>query len=137
VISWVLDTNVLSEPTKIKPDPGVLEWLGTQSRLVTTAVTIYELTAGIERLTSGKRRRVLEAWMAALVEAIEVLPFDRNAALAAAKLEHLARKTGRSVEHRDLFILATAHAQNCGVATRNVDHFQGLAVSVFDPFAGR
>jgi toxin FitB len=64
----------------------------------------------------------------------EVLPFDRAAALGCAALESEARRRGRTVELRDLLILAIAKAQDLSVATRNVDHFRGFGVPVYDPF---
>jgi predicted nucleic acid-binding protein len=51
-------------------------------------------------------------------------------------LETEARHRRRTVEQRDLLILAIAKSRNLGVATRNVTHFRGLGVPIFDPFSG-
>ena len=133
---FLLDTNVVSETAKSSPDPIVLTWLSTQRSVCISSVTLFELSAGIERLRSGRRRKFLEAWIVELLaDIVEVIPFDREAALAASRLQARGRASGRSIELRDLFILATADAAGLTVATRNLDHFAGFGLPIFDPFA--
>jgi predicted nucleic acid-binding protein len=132
---YLLDTNVVSETARPKPDAGVIRWLGQLSTLQLPAVGVYELASGIQRLPAGKKREFLEGWFAELLASdCDVLPFDRAAALVCAALESEARRRGRAIELRDLLILAIAKSQDLGVATRNVDHFRGFGVPVYDPF---
>lgn len=132
---YLLDTNVISETTRPIPDARVIHWLGRLSSLLLPAVGVYELASGIQRLPAGKKREFLEDWLAELLASdCDVLPFDRTAALHCAALESEARRRGRTIELRDLLILAIAKAQDLGVATRNVDHFRGFGVPVYDPF---
>ena len=63
------------------------------------------------------------------------LPFDHSAALAAAEIESGARRQGRAIETRDLFIVASAKAGGMRIASRNTRHFAGHGVVVHDPFA--
>ena len=78
----------------------------------------------------------LDDWFAALLGSeCDILALDRDAALACAEIEVAARRHGRVVEHRDLLILGTAKARSLGVTTRNVAHFRGLDVPIYDPFA--
>ena len=134
---FLLDTNVVSEMAKTSPDPQVANWLSTQHSICVSSVTLFELSAGIEQLRSGRRREFLQAWIAELLaDIVEVVPFDQEAALTASRLQAQGRASGRSIELRDLFILATAGAAGLTVATRNVDHFAGFGVPVLDPFAG-
>jgi predicted nucleic acid-binding protein len=136
VIRYLLDTNVISETARKKPDASVSRWLGQLSTLALPAVGVYELASGIQRLPAGKKREFLEDWLAELLASdCEVLPFDRDAALTCAVLESEARRHGRTIEQRDLLILAIAKSQNLTVATRNVAHFRGLGVTVYDPFS--
>ena len=129
------DTNVVSEMAKTSPDPRVMTWLSNQRSVCISSVTLFELSAGIEQLRLGRRRKFLEAWIAELLaDVVEVLPFDQAAALTASRLQARGRAGGRPFELRDLFILATADAAGLTVATRNVDHFAGFGVPVFDPF---
>jgi toxin FitB len=135
--TYVVDTDVISETTKTVPSRPVLAWLGDQTAVLLSAITIYELGRGIERVHSGKKRQFLQAWFAQLLDAaVVVLPFGADAAIAAAHLESDARRKGRSIDTRDLFILASAKASGAPIATRNTAHFRGFGVEVYDPFTG-
>jgi predicted nucleic acid-binding protein len=135
VSHYLVDTNVISETTRPKPDAGVIRWLDQLPTLHLPAVGVYELASGIQRLPAGKKREFLEDWLAELLASdCEVLPFDRAAALSCATLESEARRRGRTIELRDLLILAIAKSQDLGVATRNAAHFRGFGVPVYDPF---
>jgi len=101
-----------------------------------SSVTIYELARGIGRLARGRRRQFLEAWLAALLEGADILPFALEEALAGARIETEARRQGRSVDGHDLFILATARASGRTVVTRNFQHFVDFGVAVYNPFSG-
>lgn len=136
MIRYLLDTNVISETTRPNPDANVTRWLGQLASITLPSVGVYELASGIQRLAAGKKRKFLEAWLAELLASnCEVLPFDRDAALSCAVLESQARRRGRSIEQRDLLILAIAKSQELGIATRNVAHFHGFGVPIYDPFS--
>lgn len=135
MIRYLIDTNVISETARPKPDTNVTRWLGQLPTLTLPAVGVYELASGIRRLPKGKKREFLESWLAELLASdCDVLPFDREAALNCAMLEAEARQRGRTIELRDLLILAIAKSQDLGVATRNVAHYRGFGVPVYDPF---
>ncbi len=135
--AFLLDTNVISETTREKPDAVVLEWLKLQEVFHLSSVTVFELARGIEVLPPSKKRTFLERWFAKLLdEGSEVHAFDQGISLLAAKLEVDSRRRGRPIDLRDLFIVATARAAGLSVATRNVSHFCGFGVLVFDPFTG-
>ena len=134
-MSYLVDTNVVSEAAKPVPDANVLRWLG-RLPLVLPSIAVYEIASGIQRLAPGKRREFLEVWLAELLDtAGDVLPFDGSAALACATLESEARRLGRAFELRDLLILAIAKSRDLGIATRNVSHFRGFGVPLYDPFS--
>ena len=133
---WVIDTDVVSETAKQRPDPNVMSWLAGLAVVSLSSVTVYELARGVARLARGRRRQFLEAWLAALLEGADVLPFAREEALVGARIEAEARRQRRSVDAHDLFILATARARGLTVATRNLDHFVDFGVPVFNPFTG-
>jgi predicted nucleic acid-binding protein len=131
---FVIDSNVLSELARPASDPRVVDWFRQLERPATSAIVVYELSRGIERLARGKRRTFLESWFAELMAVMETLPVDQATALAAARIEVAAHRSGKSVEVRDLLIVATAQAHGCTVATRNLDHQRGLGVVLYDPF---
>jgi predicted nucleic acid-binding protein len=133
---FVIDTDVVSETAKPRPDPDVMAWLAECQVISLCSVTVYELARGVGRLARGRRRQFLEAWLAALLEGAEVLPFARQEALLGARIETEARRQGRTIDGHDLFILATARAQGRTVATRNFRHFVDFGVVVYNPFTG-
>jgi predicted nucleic acid-binding protein len=134
-LSYLIDTNVISETARPRPSPAVVSWLGRQAEVHLASVTLYELARGVRHVAAGRRQRFLEEWLAALLASSAVIePFDEASALAAAAIEREARRRGRPVADRDLFILATAAAHDLGVATHDVDDFRGHGVPLYDPF---
>jgi predicted nucleic acid-binding protein len=132
---FLLDTNVLSETARKKPDARLLAWVSKLPSMALAAITVYEIASGIHRLPTGEKRSFLEEWFAELLGSdCDIIPFDREAALSCAALEAEARHAHRTIEIRDLFILAIAKSRRLGVATRNVSHFRGLGVPIYDPF---
>lgn len=132
---YLLDTNVISETARQRPDPQVIAWIRRLPSLRPPSIAIYELASGVKRMPAGKRRRFLEDWFADLLGSeCEIFALDRDAALASAEIEVAARRQKRVVEHRDLLILGTAKAHSLGIATGNVAHFRGFSVPIYDPF---
>jgi len=133
---YLLDTNVISEVVRPQPDGNVIRWLGQLPFMILPAIGVYEISSGIQRLPAGKKREFLEDWLAEILASdCDVLPFNLDAALSCAALEAEARRLGRTIELRDLLILATARSQDIGVATRNISHFRGFGIPVYDPFS--
>jgi predicted nucleic acid-binding protein len=136
----VLDTNVVSALMRRDPDRVVVAWLdGLPAESVwTTAITVFEVRLGLELLAAGRRRRLLEeAFDQALAEDFEerVLPFDESAARAAGRLAAALHRAGRTPDVRDVQIAGIAAARRADLATRNVRHFEGLGVTLVDPWA--
>lgn len=132
--AYILDTNVVCETSRIAPDKKTEAWIRKLKNVKIPAIVVLEIKSGIYRASGGKRR-FLEEWFGELLaEEIEVVAFDKAAALAAVDIEREARHQRRTIETRDLLILATAKANGLRVATRNVAHFRGLGVAVYDPF---
>jgi toxin FitB len=136
----VLDTNVVSELMRSKPDVKVTGWLNGLSRqeVWITTISIFELRFGIEIHAKGQRRSHLEDSLVRFLEVgfnDRILNFDENAANAAALLSAKQRIMGRSKEVRDTFIAGIVSAHRADLATRNVRHFQDLDIRVIDPWA--
>jgi hypothetical protein len=134
VTRFLLDTNVISETSRLTPDPKVALWISRLPSIALPSIAVYEVAVGIGRLPSGRKRTFLEDWFAELLAVCEVLPFDRDAALSCALFDAQARQGRRTIPERDLMILASARSSNLAVATRNVPHFRGFGVPVYDPF---
>ena len=134
--AYLLDTHVVSDLRKQRPHGAVLAWLQSQDEadLHLSAVTLGEIQAGVEltREQDPGKADEIEAWLALVAQAYQVLPMDAAAFRAWARLMH--RKSDTLYE--DAMIAATAQVHGLTVATRNVADFKALGVAVFNPFGG-
>lgn len=134
---FLLDTNVVSEPTKKQPSPKVLSWLAAQRAptLFMSVVSLGELTRGLDKLPSGRRKQDLTKWINRLsldeFAHGRMLSVDDAVALTWGRLDALA---GRTLAVPDALIAATALVHNLTIATRNQRDFAGLGVRVVNPW---
>jgi toxin FitB len=131
---YLLDTNVISELRRPKPNRAVLAWLQAVDdvHLFISAVTLGEIQAGIEmtREQDDAKATELEAWLSMLAESYNVLAMDAATFREWGRLTH--RKSDTLLE--DAMIAATARQHNLTVVTRNVSDFKSLGVAVLNPF---
>ena len=134
----ILDTNVVSETMKPKPDATVLSWLDNQSAetLYLTSVTLSELLFGVATIQAGKRKNRLNAVIDGLIGlyADRVLPFDTIAARHYAALDVTARRNGRGFPTTDGYIAAIAAAHGYFVATRDAAAFESAGIKIINPW---
>lgn len=135
----LLDTNVLSEVTKPRPDIRVLEWLDglDEDRAFISVVSIAEIRRGVALMDNGRKRDALAEWLAQdLPQRFErrVIPVDEPVALAWGDLMGAAKRSGRGMSSMDGLIAATAIARQLTLATRNIKDFEGLGIELFDPW---
>lgn len=134
-MKFLVDANVLSEPTKPQPDPGVVEWLRrNETELVVNPVIIGEIRFGIYLLPPGARRTRLEQWFERGVHRIHCLPLQLETGLRWARLLSELRSTGQTMPVKDSLVAATALVHSLTVVTRNIRGFQNAGVPVLDPF---
>ena len=131
---YLLDTNVVSELRKPRPHGAVVAWLESvdDAKLFLSAVTLGEIQAGVEltREQDPTKAAEIEAWLALVAAAYNVLPMDGAAFRDWARLMH--RKSDTLYE--DAMIAAVARVNGLTVVTRNVADFKALGVEVFNPF---
>ncbi|MFG0379354.1 type II toxin-antitoxin system VapC family toxin [Pseudomonas sp. zbq_18] len=135
----LLDTNVLSELMRAKPDPRVLAWVDAQpaSELVICSITVAEILYGIARMPDGKRKQGLLDLASAMFDedfAGNILPFDADAAVHYAELAAASEARGRAVEMADVQVAAIGRLHDAVIATRNIRHFEPLGVDLVDPW---
>ena len=136
---FVLDTNVVSELMRARPNSEVLGWMDNQltDGLFVTSVTEAEIRTGIAILPEGERQRGLAAAAERLFGvffADRILPFDSDAAQAHAMLAAERRAAGRPISQSDCQIAAIGHSRGAPVVTRDVDDFKGCGVDVINPW---
>ena len=135
----LLDTNVISEPQRQKPDARVIDWLDAQSleTLYLSTITVAELRAGIALMPLGKRRDSLhENLEKSLLPmfANRVLSFDMACSKAYAELLAKSRANGLALETADAFIAAVGLANGFTIATRDTNPFKTAGLNVIDPW---
>jgi len=132
--TYLVDTNVVSEATKPRPNAGVVAWMGsvTRDQCCLSILTIAELRRGIAMLEAKqavvKARRVT-AWF----ELVQEEYADRILGVTPAVAYTWAYLPGRPTDF-DSLIAATALAHNLCVVTRNTADFSSLGVSCLNPF---
>ena len=135
-MTYLVDANVLSEPTRPKPDSKVIEWLKeNEHELAVDPVIVGELRFGILILPRGKRRARLERWFDDGLARLQCISWDLSSGLRWAQLLAELRTRGRSMPIKDSLIATTALVHGLTVATRNVRDFAEAAVDVVNPFA--
>lgn len=133
----VLDTNVVSELMRPAPEAAVQRWLaglGAQP-LVTTAVTVAEITFGLERLPHGARRADLETRFAALAASLNVIAIDDRVARIAGAFMALRQTQRAPATLADMLIAGAASTLGATLATRNETDFAGLPLVIANPWA--
>jgi len=132
---YLVDANVLSEPTKLSPNRNVVDWLtANEENLIVDPIILGEICIGILGHPGGRKRRQLEQWFRAVVETIECLPWDAAVSRRWARLVVHLRKKGQPLPVLDSMIAATALEHGLTVATRNTRDFRKAGVKVVDPF---
>ena len=134
-MSFLLDTNTVSELTKPRPDAAVAAWLEVNHRnCFLSAITIGEIVKGIELLPEGKKRRRIAREFRFLQEDYwdRILAFDEITAVEWGRLYATAKRENRILPLEDSFIEATALSHELVVATHNPDDF--FRVETIDPW---
>ena len=134
---YLVDANVLSEPTRPAPDANVVEWLRRNEReIVVDPLILGELRVGVLLLRRGEERARFERWFDAGVQRLHCLPWEAETGLTWAQLLARLRAAGRAMPIKHSLIAATALVHGLTVVTRNRSDFEKAGVSSIDPFAG-
>ena len=136
----VLDTNVVSELMRPSPSSVVTEWVAQQpaTDLYLSTITEAELRYGVEIMPAGQRRDLLLVEIEGMLRedfAGRILPFDSDAALAYAVVAGARRAAGHPINHADCQIAAIARSRQAGIATRDLDGFEGCGIEVINPWS--
>ena len=136
-MKYLVDANVLSEPTKPVPHLPVVDWLRRHERDIgVDPIVLGEIRFGILLMPKGKRRTRLEQWFDEGVQRLHCVPWEAETGLRWAELIARLRRSGRAMPIKDSLIAANALAHDLAVVTRNRGDFTNAGVKVVDPLAG-
>ena len=134
-MTFLVDANVLSEPTRAEPSVKVVEWLSRHEReLVVDPVILGELRFGILLLERGRKRQRLEKWFDEGARRMTCLSWDGATGLRWAQLLADLRAAGQTMPVKDSMIAATALSHGLTIVTRNRRDFAKATKDVVDPF---
>lgn len=136
---WLLDTNILSELRRPKPEAKVVAFIAAQplDRLFVSAVTLAEIRFGIELVGEAGRRGELGDWLTHKVRPMfdqRVLPISEDVMFKWRLLVEDGRKAGHTFSQPDLIIAATALHHGLTVVSRDVGDFAKARAPVFNPW---
>jgi predicted nucleic acid-binding protein len=139
VRGWLLDTNVLSELRRPRPDSQVLTFVAAQptARLFVSTVTLAEIRFGIERVADPERRADLSAWLAHTLRPLfegRVVPITENVLLRWRQVVEAGRRRGHTYSEPDVLIAAAALVEQLVVVSRDVGEFIEARVPVLNPW---
>lgn len=137
MVSYLIDTNVLSERIKKSPNQGVVTWLDNQPELIVSVATFYEIEFGIKEVQrkNGKQAKILIEWFATLTPHLQDISITRNIVLKAAELSSKKIAQGLSVNINDMLIAATALETTRVLVTRNLKDFDRIpGLTLLNPF---
>lgn len=128
-MSFLLDTNAVSEWVKPRPNPGLIAWMESadEDRIFLSVVSLAELRYGVDRMADGKRKQRLHAWLQSELPLRfegRILPVDANIADCWGKIVALRELSGRPISVMDAFLAATAEVYRLTLVSRNISDFQ-------------
>jgi predicted nucleic acid-binding protein len=138
VTGWLLDTNILSELRRKKPEPKVIDFIAAQplESLHISSVTLAEIRFGIELLADASRRSELNTWLTHKVRPMfeqRVLQITEDVMFKWRLLVEEGRKVGHTFSQPDLIIAATAHHHGLTVVSRDTEQFLRAGCSIVNP----
>jgi toxin FitB len=140
-VTFLLDTNVVSEWVKPRPNTGVVTWLAEadEDRVFLSVISLAELRSGVANLPAGRRRDRLDSWLTGdLVDRFEgrVLAIDPPIADRWGRIVAIRNATGRPIGAMDAFLAATAVVHDLTIVTRNVADFAAIEIATLCPWSG-
>ncbi|MCB1177944.1 MAG: type II toxin-antitoxin system VapC family toxin [Leptospiraceae bacterium] len=131
---FLIDTNIISELTKPKRNPGVIKWISEQEALSFSVISYHELRYGINRAKKEQKKKLEAWWNEFLSYSPDFLPIDLNIANIAGLIRSKSESSGMQLTLADSLIAATAIHHNKTLVTRNIADFEKCGLSLLNPF---
>jgi predicted nucleic acid-binding protein len=129
-VSYLVDTNIISELCRPRPDPGVLAWAARVERHSLSVITVEEICYGLARRSSERLRIGMEQYFRSQA----VLPVTETIARRAGELRGEFAGRGIAREQADMLIAATAQIHALTLVTCNTRDFEGCGIALLNPF---
>ena len=140
-LAWLIDTNVVSEMMRPRPEPRVAAYLDSiaDDGLGLASITVWEVLDGIGRLAPGRRRRGLADRFHDLLDELfedRIVDWTQADAQACARIMEEKRRRGEALDDHvpDAFLAAAAATRGLAVVTRNTGEFRNTGVETVDPW---
>ena len=138
-MKYILDTCVISELIKKKPNEKVISWLESQdeANLYLSVLTFGEIQKGIEKAPSQVRKKKLTLWLEEdLKERFKgkIIPIDQDVAIKWGEIQGITEKLGRTMPSIDGLIAVSALVHHCTVVTRNTSDMENSTVELLNPW---
>ena len=133
---FLLDTDILSATSRPGYSENVDAWIRShETQLYTSSINIAELSYGVQRLLSGRKKQDLEQWLSELIESMgdHILRFDTRVAKSWGKLQTDLERQARKMPIQDSYIAAIALRHNLIIATGNTADFQRSGIDTINP----
>ena len=141
-VTCLLDTNVVSELMKQRPDSTVSEYLDVKLKrevIGLAVITVFEILNGIGRLPAGRRREAIAAGFEGVLTTLfddRIVSWSLSDAAACAEIMERRRRTGEPLDDhfQDAMLAGTAYNRNLKIVTRNDGEFRNTGVTVLNPW---
>lgn len=130
-MTFLCDTNIISELSRPTPNQGVIAWSGTVTSIHLSVITLEEIYYGLAAKPSPRIEKWFENFLATYCQ---ILPVNSEIALRAGELRGVLRTQGKQRSQADIIIAATTEINNLTLVTRNTKDFEGCGISILNPF---
>jgi toxin FitB len=134
---WLLDTNVISELSRLSPHESVGDWLAENIKhSVLSAVSICELEYGVQRMQAGAKKRFLQSWLDSMILEFgaRIWSVDMPTWREYGRLKRELELQGRRQDDMDILIASAAITHGLTLVTRNTQHFEDTGCQLFNPW---
>jgi len=130
--TYLLDTDIVSEFVKERPDEQVLAFYAARRNICAiSSVTWQEMTRGVKRMPEGKRRDKIQDFIDKFGQNVEVIPYDKYSASICGEIQADAEKDGTPLPNYDSQIAATAISNGMVLVTHNTADFEPMKQKAF------
>lgn len=130
-MTFLCDTNIISELVRPQPNPGVLTWVNNLSSINISVITLEEIHYGLK----SKPNLRIQNWFDNFIKNdCQILPITAKIAKLCGELRGQQRLSGKTVTQADMMIAATAQIYQLTLVTRNIRDFDSCAIPLLNPF---